>query len=86
MANIRKTSLPQIGWNVGRMIEETGAPITTFLILMAVGTGIGLLFEMAEKRRYIKRYPLLFKLFGFKPLSFKHKLEKFFRTTARLKQ
>ncbi len=44
MADIA-TTLTNLGAGVGGMIDAMGAPIATFLILLAIATGVALLFK-----------------------------------------
>jgi len=44
MADINQT-LTQVGAGVGGMIDAMGGPIATFLILLAIATGVALLFK-----------------------------------------
>lgn len=44
MTDINQT-LTEVGQGVGGMIEAMGGPIATFLILLAIATGVALLFK-----------------------------------------
>ena len=44
MASISDT-LTNVGNGVGGMIDQMGAPIATFLILLAIASGVALLFK-----------------------------------------
>jgi hypothetical protein len=44
MADIQ-TTLTGVGQGVGGMIDQMGGPIATFLILLAIATGVALLFK-----------------------------------------
>jgi len=44
MSTIAET-LTDVGEGVGGMLTQMGAPIATFLILLAIATGVALLFK-----------------------------------------